>query len=418
MTNENTLLPSDTGMQKKRTGRLIAFGLICVLAALCYGLYWLLIARFTVYTDNAYVQGNVVQITPLISATVVAIHVNDTDHVQAGQLLVQLNPQDVRLALDQADAQLAQTVREVRTLYATNNALAATVNARQADLSRSETDLLRLNADLGRREALAEGGAVSVEELQHLKNAITNAHSTQAAAVASLTEAKEQLVKNQTLTEDIRVENHPRVLAAAVKYREAWLNVKRAGIVAPLSGVVARRSAQVGQRVTIGAPIMAIVPLDQLWVDANFKESQLASLRIGQPATMTADVYGQRVEYHGHIAGFGAGTGAVFSLLPAQNATGNWIKIVQRVPVRIALDAKELAEHPLRVGLSMEATVDIHDQSGPSSGSATAAAEVGKQQAVTSSTSVFDDQDKAVDERVNAIVSANLGHRVHLKRAD
>ena len=417
MTNENTLSPSDTGMKKKRTGRLIALGLICVLAALGYGLYWLLIARFTVYTDNAYVQGNVVQITPLISATVVAIHVNDTDHVQAGQLLVELNPQDVRLALDQADAQLAQTVREVRTLYAADNALAATVNARQADLSRSETDLLRLNADLGRREALAEGGAVSVEELQHLKNAITNAHSTQAAAVASLTEAKEQLVKNQTLTEDTRVENHPRVLAAAVKYREAWLNVKRAGIVAPLSGVVARRSAQVGQRVAIGVPIMAIVPLDQLWVDANFKESQLASLRIGQPATLTSDVYGQRVEYHGHIAGFGAGTGAVFSLLPAQNATGNWIKIVQRVPVRIALDAKELAEHPLRVGLSMEATVDIHDQSGPSSSSTTAVDEAGKQQVVTS-TRVFDDLDKAVDERVNAIVSANLGHRVHLKRAD
>ena len=417
MTNENTLSPSDTGMKKKRTGRLIALGLICVLAALGYGLYWLLIARFTVYTDNAYVQGNVVQITPLISATVVAIHVNDTDHVQAGQLLVDLNPQDVRLALDQADAQLAQTVREVRTLYAANNALTAIVNARQADLARSETDLLRLNADLGRREALAEGGAVSVEELQHLKNAITNAHSTQAAAVASLTEAKEQLVKNQTLTEDTRVENHPRVLAAAVKYREAWLNVKRAGIVAPLSGVVARRSAQVGQRVAIGVPIMAIVPLDQLWVDANFKESQLASLRIGQPATLTSDVYGQRVEYHGHVAGFGAGTGAVFSLLPAQNATGNWIKIVQRVPVRIALDAKELAEHPLRVGLSMEATVDIHDQSGPSSSSTTAVDEAGKQQVVTS-TRVFDDLDKAVDERVNAIVSANLGHRVHLKRAD
>jgi membrane fusion protein (multidrug efflux system) len=201
------------------------------------------------------------------------------------------------------------------------------------------------------------------------------------------------------------------VLSAAARYREAWLAFKRSEINAPVAGTVARRSVQLGQRVASGATIMAIVPLDQLWVDANFKESQLESLRIGQPVTLSADVYGRRTEYRGRVAGLGAGTGSAFSLLPAQNATGNWIKIVQRVPVRIAVEAKDIAEHPLRVGLSMDVDVDVHDQSGPS---VVAAA----RNALGTSTTVYDDLDKAADERVNAIVSANLGRRVALKRAD
>jgi len=376
-----------------------------------YGLYWWLVARFYVDTDNAYVQGNVVQITPQVGGTVVAIDVNDTDNVKAGQLLVRLDPVDARVALDQAEAQLAQTVREVRTTYATNNALGATINARQADLGRSETDANRLRADFDRRKGLTEGGAVSVEELQHLQAALGNARSAQAVAAASLTEAREQLIKNESLTDGTTVENHPRVLAAAGKYREAWLTLKRSDIAAPVSGVVARRSVQLGQRVASGVPIMSIVPLDQLWVDANFKEPQLGSLRIGQPVVMTADLYGHRTEYRGRVTGLGAGTGSAFSLLPAQNATGNWIKIVQRVPVRIALDAKDLADHPLLIGLSMDVRVDVHDQSGPS------VAETELSESVAR-TSVFDDLDKAADERVNAIVSANLGHKVQLKRAN
>ena len=389
---------------------MLALGSICLIAAIGYGLYWMLVARFQVGTDDAYVQGNVVQITPQVGGTVVAIEADDTDSVKAGQLLVRLDPVDARVALDQAEAQLAQTVREVRATYATNDGLGSIVDARQADLARSEAELVRLNADLARRAGLVDSGAVSVEESQHLQTAIANARSARTASAAGLTEARQQRVKNESLTDGASVETHPRVLAAAGKYREAWLAVKRLGIAAPVSGTVARRSVQLGQRVASGTTIMAIVPLDQLWVDANFKESQLESLRIGQPALLTADVYGRHFEYRGRVAGFGAGTGSAFSLLPAQNATGNWIKIVQRVPVRIALDGRELAEHPLRIGLSMEVTVDVHDQAGKLVEEAPRAGPV-------TSTRVYDNIDKAADERVNAIVSANLGHKVRLARA-
>ena len=410
MATDNTLTSPPDALETQRSRRLIILGVICLLCAIAYGLYWYMVARYYVDTDNAYVQGNVVQITPQVNGTVVSIGVNDTDTVKAGQLLVKLDTADARVALDQAEAQLAQTVREVRATFAGNNALGATISARQADLARSESDQGRLNADFARREGLVADGAVSGEELQHLKTAIANARSTQAIAAAGLSEAREQLAKNETLTEGTTVETHPRVLAAAAKYREAWLAFKRAEISAPVAGSVARRSVQVGQKVASGAPIMAIVPLDQLWVDANFKESQLASLRVGQPVALTADVYGKHAEFHGKIVGLGAGTGSAFSLLPAQNATGNWIKIVQRVPVRIELEAKELAEHPLRVGLTMAAEVDTHDQSGTSVALATNHGPV-------ASTTVFDELDKAADERVNTIVSANLGHKVQLKRA-
>jgi membrane fusion protein (multidrug efflux system) len=395
-TDNNTPNPNALPQEDTRKRRLLLLGTVCVTAAVAYGAYWALVARYKVDTDNAYVQGNVVQVTPQVGGTVIAIDADDTDAVKAGQMLVRLDPVDARVALDQAEAQLAQTVREVRAIFINDTALAATVNVRQADLE-------RLNADLGRRQGLVDGGAVSVEELQHLQTAITNAKS-------ALTEAKEQLARNTALTEGATVETHPRVLAAAGKYREAWLAFKRAGIAAPVAGTVARRSVQVGQRVASGVPIMAIVPLDQLWVDANFKESQLESLRVGQPVTLTADVYGHHTEYKGKVVGLGAGTGAAFSLLPAQNATGNWIKVVQRVPVRIALDAQELTAHPLRVGLSMEVTVDVHDQSGQP------VAEAGRNGPVAS-TNVFDDLTKVADEKVNAIVSANLGRKVSLGHA-
>ncbi|MBS1228057.1 MAG: putative multidrug resistance protein [Proteobacteria bacterium] len=410
MTTANTHPATPTSPDQKRRRNLILLTTACLLGAIAYGLYWFFVARFHVDTDNAYVQGNIVQITSQVGGTVVAIEANDTDNVKAGQLLVRLDPVDARVALDQAEAQLAQTVREVRATFATNKTLAATVDARQADVTRSETDSARWRADLGRRQGLVDGGAVSVEELQHLQTSIANARSAQLAASAGLAEAREQLLKNETMTEGTSVETHPRVLAAAAKYREAWLAFKRSDIASPVAGAVARRSVQVGQRIASGVPMMAIVPLDELWVDANFKESQLSSLRVGQSAQLTADVYGQRTEYRGHIAGLGAGTGSAFSLLPAQNATGNWIKIVQRVPVRIVLDAAEVAKHPLRVGLSMEVRVDVHDQSGAS------VAEARPNEPVAS-TSIFSELDKGADERVNAIVSANLGRHVSLKRA-
>lgn len=409
MSTEN-FVPSPAEPEARRRRQLILLGLVCLLATLAYGAYWLLVARFKVDTDNAYVQGNVVQITPQIGGTIVAIEADDTDNVKLGQMLVRLDPVDARVALDQAEAQLGETVREVRVTFANNNALAATVESRQADLSRAQAELARLSADLARREPLVDGGAVSKEEILHLQTAVANARSAQSAASSALAEAREQLAKNQSLTDGTTPENHPRVLAAAGKYREAWLAGQRLGIAAPVAGTIARRSAQVGQRVASGVALMAIVPLDQLWVDANFKESQLENLRIGQPAVLTADVYGHRTEFKGTVAGLAAGTGAAFSLLPAQNATGNWIKVVQRVPVRILLDAQELSAHPLRIGLSMEVTVDVHDQSGK-------AVTESARTVPVASTTLYDDLDKAADERVNAIVSANLGHPVNLKRA-
>lgn len=407
-TNSPTLAPASGDVKRKRQLLLLATG--CLVAIAAYGTYWLLVARYKVDTDNAYVQGNIVQITPQIGGTVVAVEADDTDMVKAGQRLIRLDPADARIALDQAEAQLAETVREVRSLFAANAALAAGVDSRKSDLARTQAELARLSDDLARRKPLVEGGAVSREEVLHLQTAVDNAKSAENAAAANLAEAREQLAKNQSLTDNTTPETHPRVLAAAAKVRDAWLANQRLGIVAPIAGMVAKRNVQVGQRVAGGTPLMAVVPLDQLWVDANFKESQLEDLRLGQPVELTADSYGQHLKYRGTVAGLAAGTGSAFSLLPAQNATGNWIKIVQRVPVRIQLDPAQLAEHPLRIGLSMNVTVDLHDKSGRS------VAEAGKT-APAATTQVFDDLDKAADARVNKIVSEHLGHVVKLQRA-
>ena len=408
-------MPDSPSMQTKPDGNarrrnLLVFALICLLIGAAYASYWFLVARHITSTDNAYVQGHIVRVTPLAAGTVIAVDADDTDAVQAGQTLVRLDPVDAQLALDDAEAQLAQTVREVRTLFATNQALGATVKAREADLERSETELERIRGDLARRENLVDGGAISIEELQHRRSALSAAEATHAANRAALDEAREQLLKNRAQTEGTTVDRHPRVLAAAARYRAAWLTRQRQTIVAPLSGSVAKRTVQVGQRVNPGTPIMSIIALDSLWVDANFKESQLRGLRVGQDVTLTADTYGRGVHFHGRIAGLGAGTGAAFALLPAQNATGNWIKIIQRVPVRVLLDPEELHEHPLRVGLSMLATVDTRDQSGPFVAESPAALP-------SSTTRVYEDQDQAANERIDAIVSQNLGREAHSHEA-
>jgi membrane fusion protein (multidrug efflux system) len=261
-----------------------------------------------------------------------------------GQTLLQLDPADAKLALDQADAKLGKAVREVRGLFATTQQLGATVDLRAADVARAAEDL-------NRREGLAVSGAVSGEDLQHARNALAAARSAEMAA-------RRELDANRARIDRTTVANHPDVLAASAQVHDAYLQLSRTRLPAPVSGFVAKRAVQLGQRVAPGAALMAVVPLDQLWVDANFKEPQLAAMRVGQAVTLTADVYGRKVVYHGTVAGFGAGTGSAFALLPAQNATGNWIKIVQRLPVRIALDPRELAEHPLRIGLSMLVDVD------------------------------------------------------------
>src|SRR6516164_9078674 len=363
--NDNAA-PANTapaGNPKRRTA-LTAIAVAVLVIGGGYGIYYWMTGRHSESTDNAYVQANVVQITAQAGGTVTAINADDTDYVKAGQVLVKLDPADARVALDQAEAALAQTVRDTRVLFANNSTLQAQIDARAADATRAAADLAKAQDDVNRRGPLVQSGAVGKEEFDHAQQQLASAKSAYTAAKSALDAAREQLASNQSQTEGTNVAGHPNVLRAAAKVREAWLAVQRADVPAPVTGTVARRSVQVGQRVQAGVPLMSVVTLDNAWVDANFKEGQLARLRIGQPATLEADVYGKHVVFHGKVEGLGAGTGAAFSLLPAQNATGNWIKVVQRVPVRIELQPDELAAHPLRVGLSMDATVDIRDVSG------------------------------------------------------
>ena len=397
--------PTPAPSNGKRARALQGVALVVVLG-LAYGGYTWYEGRHEESTDNAYVQGNVVQITPQTSGTVTAILADDTDFVKAGQPLVQLDPADAKVALDQAEANLAQAVRQVRTLYANNTSLGAQVAVRESDIARAKTELARATDDLNRRQSLVGNGAVSKEELGHAQSQVAAAQNALAAAQAGVTAAQEQLASNQTLTEGTRADTHPSVMAAAATVREAYLALHRAALPAPVDGYVAKRSVQLGQRVAAGAPLMSIIPLNQLWVDANFKEVQLRNIRIGQPVLLTADVYGKKMEYKGTVAGLGAGTGAAFALLPAQNATGNWIKVVQRVPVRIALDAQQLASNPLRVGLSMEAMVDITDQSGKSLSEAAHPASAVQ-------TDVYASMDKGANDEVQKIIAANTGKAGH-----
>ncbi len=403
MSAPETKVPLDTPARNPARKRaLTAVAAAVVVAGIAYGAYWALVLNHYESTDNAYVQGNVVQLTPQVGGTVVAINADDTDHVKAGQLLVRLDPADAQVALDQAEAQLAQTVREVRTLYANNSTFRAQIALRQADLARAQSEVARAQDDVSRRAPLVATGAVGKEEFNHATSQFTAAKSGVVAAQSAVLAAKEQLNSNQTLTDGIAVEQHPNVLRASARVREAYLALKRADLLAPVDGYVAKRSVQLGQRVQAGAPLMSVIALNQVWVEANFKESQLRNLRIDQPVTLAADVYGKKVEYTGRIEGLGAGTGAAFALLPAQNATGNWIKVVQRVPVRIKLDAKELVDHPLRVGLSMDAKVDISQTGGRMLADASRTSTVAQ-------TSVFEQDNSAADAEVRRIIVANGG---------
>ncbi len=384
----STQTPNTTTAPRNPRWKLLG-GLIGAVLLLALGgtLYWAQVARFHQDTDDAYVNGNVVQITPQISGTVVGIGADDTQFVKAGQALVKLDQSDARVALDQAEAQLARTVRDVRNLFATTSQLAATVQVRA-------TELAAARSDLERREHLGASGAVSGEELRHSMDAVKSAQ-------ANLLAAEQQLAANQARVDNTTLENHPQVRDAAAAVRNAYLTLSRTELPAPVSGFVARRNVQLGQRVGPGAALMAVVPLDQVWVDANFKEPQLARMRVGQPVTLRADLYGGGVVYHGKVEGFGAGTGSAFSLLPAQNATGNWIKIVQRVPVRIALDPRELTAHPLQIGLSMKVDVDVRD-----GGNGERLPQLARQDG-SWSTDVFATGEQLADQRVQAIIQAN-----------
>jgi membrane fusion protein (multidrug efflux system) len=327
-----------------------------VVAGAAYSGYYFTYARYHQSTDDAYVNGNLVQLTPQVTGTVVSVNADDTQIVKAGDPVVTLDPADSKIALLDAEATLGQTVRKVSGLYVNNDYYAANVAQRASDLSRAQDDLHR-------RQAVADTGAVSAEDIAHARDAV-------AAAQAALDAARQQAEANHALTDRTTIEDHPDVQAAASKVRNAYLTYARNTLPAPVTGYVAQRSVQVGQRVAPGAPMMAIVPLDGVWVDANFKEGQLRHMRVGQPVTLTADVYGSGVTYHGRIEGFSAGTGSAFATLPAQNATGNWIKIVQRLPVRVQIDPRELAAHPLRIGLSMQVDVSTRNDAGSQLGAA------------------------------------------------
>ncbi|HEX7935971.1 MAG TPA: EmrA/EmrK family multidrug efflux transporter periplasmic adaptor subunit [Paraburkholderia sp.] len=384
--NNQPAKPAQPANSSKRKRMMTLLVIVILIAAIAYGLYYFLVARFHEDTDDAYVNGNVVQITPQVTGTVVAVNADDTQTVKAGDPLVVLDPADARVALQQAEANLAQTVRQVRGLFADDNQYQAQVAQREADLSRAQDDLKR-------RLTVAQTGAVSQEEISHARDAVKSAQ-------AAVDAAQQQLASNRALTANTTIANHPNVQSAAAKVRDAYLNNARNTLPAPVTGYVAKRSVQVGQRVSPGTPLMAIVPLGGVWVDANFKEVQIKHMRLGQPVELTADVYGSSVVYHGKVVGFSAGTGSAFSLLPAQNATGNWIKVVQRLPVRIALDPQELDKHPLRIGLSMQADVSIKDENG---------GQLGDAQNTVYQTNVFAKYGDEADAEIARIISENAG---------
>ncbi|MFM0084686.1 HlyD family efflux transporter periplasmic adaptor subunit [Paraburkholderia sediminicola] len=377
--------PQQVRAPAKRKLLLALLAATVVLAGAGYGAYYVTNGQYHQSTDDAYVNGNLVQLTPQVSGTVVAVNADDTQIVKQGAAVVTLDNADAKVALSNAEATLGQTARQVSGLYVNNDFYAATVAQRQSDLARAEDDLKR-------RQAVAETGAVSGEDIAHARDAVSSAQ-------AALDAARQQAAANHALTDRTSVEQHPNVQAAASKVRDAYLSYARNTLPAPVTGYVARRSVQVGQRVAPGTPLMAIVPLDGVWVDANFKEGQLKHMRIGQPVTLTADVYGSSVKYHGHVVGFSAGTGAAFAVLPAQNATGNWIKVVQRLPARIQLDQNELNAHPLRIGLSMQVDVETRDESGTQLGAAIN---------TTYRTDVFAEYGADADAEIARIIAQNM----------
>ncbi|NII53711.1 HlyD family efflux transporter periplasmic adaptor subunit [Luteibacter sp. SG786] len=374
---------------KRKRGRALLIALLVfVLAGVIWFLLWLFVFSTRETTDDAYVGGNQVAISAQVPGIVVGVYADDTQRVNAGQVLVRLDPTDADVALRKAGSALAQAVRQVRQQTQSAASADAALVARQQDLKRAQDDLKR------RLPLLAEK-AVAPEEVQHARDAVTSAQS-------ALDSAQRQADAARALVDGSNVEDNPTVAQARANFRQAWVAAQRNAIVAPIDGYVALRGVQVGNSVQPGQQLMTVVPLHDLWVDANFKEGQLRHVRIGQPAKVEADIYGGGVEYHGKVIGLGAGTGSAFSLLPAQNATGNWIKVVQRVPVRIALDPKDLDKHPLRIGLSTAVTVDITDDKGdvlPAQPSNVPVAQ----------TRVYDDVASKADAAADAIVRANLG---------
>lgn len=337
----------DPATRRKRLRKrlFLAFGGVLLLAAAGAGARWYEIALRYVSTDDAYVDADSADITPQVNGTILAVPVTDTSHVKRGQVLVQIDPADAELALAQAEANYGQAVRHVRQYY-------SDAAEDQAQIAGRKSDVINAQLEYDRRVALARQGAIAAEQL-------TSAHNALETAQAALVAAQQTLAAQEALIRGTDVEHNPEVLTAKAALDTAKLDLSRTLIRAPFDGVVAQKTAQTGQRVQVGQVLMTVVPVNHAYVDANFKEGQLTRVRAGQPVKLTSDLYGSHVVFHGRVQGLAGGTGSAFAVIPAQNATGNWIKVVQRLPVRVALDPHELAAHPLRVGLSMNATIDI-----------------------------------------------------------
>ncbi|MEJ6009753.1 HlyD family efflux transporter periplasmic adaptor subunit [Novosphingobium aquae] len=367
---------ADAGRKARRNKLLSIIGIAVLAALLIYGAWYFLVGSRTISTDNAYVGADTASVTPMVSGQVIEVAVADTQVVRKGDVLVRLDDSEARIALAQAEADLAKARRQFGQAAATSSALAAQVQARSAEegraraqLSAAQAEFAKASVDLERRRKLAPGGAVSGDELSSATSAYAAARANLDLARAGISQAgairnaaSGELAANNALISGTTAVSSPDVLAAQARLDLARLNLERTVVRAPIAGVITRRSVQTGQRVGSGAPLMLIVPVEQVYVDANFKEAQLRRLKIGQPVTLTSDLYGSGVEFHGKVVGMSGGTGSSFALIPAQNATGNWIKVVQRLPVRVALDPRELRARPLRVGLSMEAVIDVSAQ--------------------------------------------------------
>lgn len=344
MTQGNDIHP------QKRQRLLIAIATVFIMLGTLWGGYWLIWGQYRISTDDAYVAGNSVQVMPQISGRVIAILTDETLQVAKGDVVIKLDPVDAQIALKKAESELAVVVRQVSQYY-------DRVNEQKADVKIKKDLLNKAEQDYNRRQGLVVNKTISAEDLSHSLTSLD-------AARDALTLAEQQLLAAVKLSGNTDLYHHPQVEQAIVNLRNAFLNLRRTILYAPVTGVVAKRAVQVGQQVNAKSPLMVIVPLNQVWVEANFKESQLKNIRIGQPVEMTADAYGSSVVFKGKVLGLNPGTGSAFDLLPPQNATGNWIKIVQRLPVRIGIDVAQLKDHPLRIGLSMNVSIDTHQRQG------------------------------------------------------
>jgi len=347
---ENQTPAQPANKKKKRKIALFSLAVLFVLIGVVWLVYWLTVLRHFQDTDDAYVAGNQAQIMAQVSGSVNKVWFDNTDYVKKGDVLLTLDRTDAEQAFEKAQTALATSVRQTHQLI---------INGRQyqATIALQKTALEQAQSDLKRREPLGAANLIGREDLQHSRDAV-------ATAKAQLDVATQQYNANQAMVLNTSLENQPAVKQSAAELRDAWLNLQRTSVISPIDGFVSRRSVQVGSQISPTTPLMAVVPASNLWVDANFKETQLANMRIGQPATVISDIYGSDVTYHGKVVGLDMGTGSAFSLLPAQNATGNWIKVVQRLPVRIELDAQEVVKHPLRIGLSTQVNVDTSNIDG------------------------------------------------------